>query len=440
MKPTWLTRLRPASFRGVPFHVGEADGEFGRRKVIHEFPGRDKPFTEDMGRKAQKFPITGYVIGDNYLRQRDILIAAAEKEGAGRLIHPYYGIKTVDCMSLTVSESLDDGGLARITFEFVESGSPLFPLNVVDKLLALANKIDAMVNQAALEFASVFSVLQAPAFIVESAVNAIEDLAKIIAGIGGIGFSDIPKSVENLLASSRDLVLSPLSLSSAVVDALNLKVEGLADKSVAADSVIDVAAGMKARPLPEATTANRRREQENLKALNTLVATQAVCVASRASIQAIQNQEDALVNGFDEPELVVNVVNADGSIEGRGDASEVQVLDAVAAPRAKVISSADAVRIRDKILSEVDVLLDEATDDHTFSVLADLRAQLVDAIPGGVSIPEAQSVTLLADTPALVLAYDRYEDLGRETDIVDRNNVSHPGQIAAGGELELLVS
>ncbi len=46
----WEEHLHQASFRGVPFAVLEADGLFGRRQAVHEYPYRETAWVEDMGR------------------------------------------------------------------------------------------------------------------------------------------------------------------------------------------------------------------------------------------------------------------------------------------------------------------------------------------------------------------------------------------------------
>ncbi|HHG0355951.1 TPA: DNA circularization N-terminal domain-containing protein, partial [Escherichia coli] len=47
---TWKDRLQGASFRGVPFKVEEESAGTGRRVETHEYPNRDKPYTEDLGK------------------------------------------------------------------------------------------------------------------------------------------------------------------------------------------------------------------------------------------------------------------------------------------------------------------------------------------------------------------------------------------------------
>jgi len=99
----WQDRYLDASFRGVPFFVDRANTSGGRKTVLHEFPERDLPFAEDLGRASRLFNVTGYIIGEDYFEQRDRLIAACfDKSGPGILIHPYYGSLTVNCQNLNI--------------------------------------------------------------------------------------------------------------------------------------------------------------------------------------------------------------------------------------------------------------------------------------------------------------------------------------------------
>lgn len=88
---TWRDDLRPASFRGVHFFVAADSSRFGRRVVVHTYPQRDKPYVEDLGRRSREYQFDAFVIGPNYMEDRDAFIAACEEPGAGELIHPKYG-------------------------------------------------------------------------------------------------------------------------------------------------------------------------------------------------------------------------------------------------------------------------------------------------------------------------------------------------------------
>ena len=75
---SWRDRYLTASFRGVEFKVQKHDATFGRRQVVYEYPQRDTPSTEDLGRRARELSLDAYVIGEDYHLQRDRLIAGGK--------------------------------------------------------------------------------------------------------------------------------------------------------------------------------------------------------------------------------------------------------------------------------------------------------------------------------------------------------------------------
>ena len=87
----WRDRYQPAAFRNAQFFV-ETDARVGGRRVaVHEYPKRNTPYAEDMGRKALRFLVQGYLIGPHYWEQKNRLIAELDKDGPGllRLPLPY---------------------------------------------------------------------------------------------------------------------------------------------------------------------------------------------------------------------------------------------------------------------------------------------------------------------------------------------------------------
>jgi prophage DNA circulation protein len=128
---SWRDQMGPATFRGVPFFVDTAERSGGRRTVKHEYPNRDEPFIEDMGRRAGSYPVEGYVLGADYLAARNALIAALETEGPGELVHPYYGTLRVICSTFRVREAAGEGGVARLSIEFEQTtATPIQPTAV----------------------------------------------------------------------------------------------------------------------------------------------------------------------------------------------------------------------------------------------------------------------------------------------------------------------
>lgn len=155
----WRQRLRPGAFKRVPFYV-EVQGRFsGRRIVEHEYPKRDTPWGEDMGRHAIRYQMTAYVIQSargrpggmlpDYDICRDNLCAALDQEGPGELQDPYrprldhLGQLLFHCERYVMTEMRERGGYAMFEMSFIEAGSPgnaLAGISTVDAAIAAANQ------------------------------------------------------------------------------------------------------------------------------------------------------------------------------------------------------------------------------------------------------------------------------------------------------------
>lgn len=134
----WRNLLfQQASFRGVMFHVDVGARASGRRMVAHEYPKRNDPYSEDMGRQARRFNFSGYLVyrprkSDetnpilyDYVSQRTKLYTALEADDVGVLIHPVFcpgsGMSVI-CDHYSMSESRERGGYTEFNMSFVEFG------------------------------------------------------------------------------------------------------------------------------------------------------------------------------------------------------------------------------------------------------------------------------------------------------------------------------
>jgi len=125
----WRNKYQEAAFRGVQFYVETDARQGGRRVALHEYPKRNTPYAEDMGRKAKRFLVQGYLIGPKYLEQKYRLVDALEKDGPGmlRLPLPYQmQDEKVMVMSYTVTEARERGGYCQVDMDFTEYGDPQF--------------------------------------------------------------------------------------------------------------------------------------------------------------------------------------------------------------------------------------------------------------------------------------------------------------------------
>lgn len=140
--------LLPASFRGVPFAVEADTLGVGRRLAVHQYPGKDTPWPEDMGKEARVFQFRGFIVEDDAVfgggpiqLQRLLLLAAFEKKGPGLLTHPSLGILNVVLRRGSVSQELDARRRSAVDAEFIESGKQSFPalLSTGSGVLSAAN-------------------------------------------------------------------------------------------------------------------------------------------------------------------------------------------------------------------------------------------------------------------------------------------------------------
>jgi prophage DNA circulation protein len=129
----WRIRLQPASYAGVIFHVEHQGRSSGRRVVVHEYPKRDKPYSEDMGRSVIRYQMTGYLIGPRYHITKKALINALENKAGAPLMDPYIAeYKTCICERYSVTETRERGGYCTFEMSFVELGAPGNNLQQVD--------------------------------------------------------------------------------------------------------------------------------------------------------------------------------------------------------------------------------------------------------------------------------------------------------------------
>jgi hypothetical protein len=136
----WRDELMPAHFDGCMFHVESGSREGGRRIVVHEFPKRDLPYSEDLGKSATTFTVRGYCIvyprdlsdyaNPLYMRDyripRNILQDRLDRGGGGTLQLPTYRPVRCVCQRYRMTEEQKFGGYVVFDMQFVELGAPPF--------------------------------------------------------------------------------------------------------------------------------------------------------------------------------------------------------------------------------------------------------------------------------------------------------------------------
>ncbi|MBI4800437.1 MAG: DNA circularization N-terminal domain-containing protein [Desulfarculus sp.] len=407
---TWRTRMQPASFRGAGFLVEGHDGEVGRRLAVHEYPQRDLPYAEDLGRKARVFKITGLVIGPDYMAARDALLAACEQPGPGTLVHPYHGTMEVVCQACTYREETRAGGRASFSFTFMEAGQRNYPAVELDFTAQAAEAGENVRAVAGEVFAQVYQTA-GPAWLAaaltgdfRTALQLVQAVARNMPSI--LDGSAVNRFLADLEATAASVEALVAGGALAVAEALAETVTGLATAggSAATDGLLDLAAfgapnasnthGLGLTAVP-ATTAHRRAQAANQDALAALTRRLAISGGVEAALAADYLSHEAATARRDSL-----LANLDQQMLAAGDAGQD---DAYQALRGLYVSTNQAFAAKAVGLAHVRHL----------------------ALPP-------------ATRPALVLAYDLYGDLGRTGQIVAMNNLPHPGLPPAGESLQVL--
>lgn len=387
--------LRPASFRGVPFQVESTDMGAGRRTQLHEYPQRDKPFVEDLGRAARDLMFNGFVVGSDYIDQANKLLGALEEPGSGTLIHPWLGTLKVSLKD-PARVSFDAGlGVARFSMSFVEAGDLEFPRPQTSTQANSRKAASKLELTSVASFASKFSIKGFQDFVAAAANGNLAGLLNIPALVSIGKLIGVSNGLAGTISTAIALISNPDTLGAKLLGAFGLS--GLATTGAAWSSIvrslsrIGQSSALKDSPAPAVYTPSRHQAWVNSCAINALVRQAMIAQAVGAS------------------SLVGTAVDS----AGKGSAS--------------VISHADMMDMRNELIAAIDQEMLTATDD-VYDALLEARSAVYQDMTGRAR-DNARLVTLqpIEVTPALVLAYEYYEDATRDTDIVARNGIRHPG-------------
>lgn len=448
---SWWDELQQASLNGVPFGVLGDEGRFGRRVAVHEYPMKDKPWVEDLGRATRRINLTGFLIenslaygGGDVLAQRDALVAAAETEGTATLVHPTLGrlSVTVPEDGLTVAERWDAGRYMEIRLSVIESGRRVFPSSGVAGNSLLASLASALGLSAAQDFVDtvmrdvnlglgvVHGVLSLGQSVVSAVVAVVADV-NVIAGqisrdatslfnLGSLLTGDYGRYVNANVTSA----FVPAKVNSGLpwtMPALTAAAaEGRQDVQIAADALTLAANDLDAstvtafpnavQGLMTATAGVIGNPGDAINRFQALASYQAPTVPGTGQVsQAAQIAADATAALVRRMALgVIGASAADYAPSSYNDAATV---------RTQVDVSIDA---------EVLVAGDDG-DDASYSALRALRQGVVASLATvGATLAPLRLVTLGNPWPALAAAQMLYQDASRSDQLIVQADPIHP--------------
>lgn len=374
---------------------------------MHEYPLRDLPYVEDLGRKARRFTVQGFVLGDDYMAARDALMAACEEAGPGTLVHPYLGVLEVTCQGCTVRESTKEGGQATFSLTFQEAGKRNYPAQTTDFTEQAADQAAETRTVAGDVFRKLYEAV-GPSWLAAVAAGEVKAAIAMVR--------TVVQAMPSPIADSEEVAefLEGLNKASEIVDAT------LASDPTGLEEVISQA----------------------LEGLSGVTGIDGALEITRFGYTT--GSESASAYGGDLESIAQTTANRVLQADNREVlAALVRRLAASSGVEAALgteyPSYEEAARARDSVLGRLDELVLEAGDsgdDRGYEALRRLYASTAKAFHAkGAVLPHLDTVTVGAGpTPTLLLAYDLYENLGRADEIAVRNRVRHPG-MPPGGEI-----
>ena len=444
---SWRDHLVPAAFRGVGFFVdGSSIGPGGRRVAEHEFPLRDQPATEDMGRAARHYTLRAYVIADpitgDYLSQAAALQSACDDASSvGLLDHPWLGAGiAVRCKGCVRNESAEAGGAAFFDLPFVEAGGTASPTATVDTASQVAAGAGSLLGALARGITLAAEIAAAPGILLAQAESLLGSAASAVLGAvggiygtvasvllpGGAAALSVAQAVATAeavanaltasLAAGTGFVTSPVT--GATGDPVSIAITDMF--ATAATAVLAVQAALP-DPLDSITgdliTAQRLAPDPSLGLAAIAAnfgATLPPPVGLRADLQAaLQADVIAVVTG----------------------AATLAVAQIYAAT--DFVSSQAAASARDQITARIGAQLlaaAAARNDLLYQAWLAFTGQVSqDLLQRVLQLPSLAAYRVSTSIPACVLAQSLYQDGSRGLELALLNDIPHPGFLPAQG-------
>ncbi|WP_205182649.1 DNA circularization protein [Burkholderia sp. LMG 13014] len=428
---SYFNQLRPASFRGVSFVSLGGSSSFGRRKQPHEYPQRDVPWVEDLGRGTRRIRMLGFVVGDNVIAQRDVMIAACESAGDGELIHPTLGRRTVSLMDFRSVEHWEHGRYFEFQFEFIEGGQRTYPAAETATLESVLNSVTGLDVSAAFDFArTVLKEVSYGAAVLGSIVNT---------AVGWYTFAT------GLVGDARNLFQLLFNLPGDFG-----RFFGSATVPTFSRNSSPVAQGASIQSLIESATAARANVSIASAALDSAARSFGASTIDQFTA-AVQGVTDAVLAASNDPSDSIRLLSAlstfspvadtTSSIIGsamktaEGACSDLfrrYAIGAVAQASAayQPSSSDEAAQVRDFVTGLIDAEMSIAGDsgaDQTYQALSALRSAVVgDLNRRGAALSAIKTFTFPDTVPSLALAMRIYRDPTRADELVSQADPVHP--------------
>lgn len=419
-------QLLPASFRGVAFQVKASSIKAGRRTVVHEYPQRDKPYVEDLGRATRQVTIDAFVVGTDYISQAQALLNAIEQEGSGTLIHPWLGEMQVTLSAVSELKFDTALGVATISFTATESGDLSFPKSGIDTLSGVLSSADTLTSSAISKFCDSIDTSVVSEYVHSALSGDLLDVLGVISNSDLAKAFDLEEGIADLISDGLSLISTdPKVFATTLAGSLGLSRwattatawtrvgkqignlvgnEKMSKGTKEWNEIKNETAGM---------SANVRAQKQNRAAIESL--TRQILIAQMVGVSAVIGTD-------------ADKASASTAIPALGGESEEESISSFVGSTDSPKSYDEMIEARDTTMNALDEEMFLEGEDEAYQALEDARTAVFECLTERADT-QSQMVTIVpADIfPALVLAYDYHDDANRDREIAVRNNVVREG-------------
>lgn len=433
--------LRPASFRGAAFFVATDKGEYGRRDVVHEYPNRDDPYVEDLGQKATRFSVSGYLAGDNWKAQKDALVAACTARGPAILQLPTESPTMVACLTLSVSRSKDECGFYGVQMEFVKSKNFSAPIavGVLETVIggifnaaipALTTFFDANVTTANVLSYVGANQLNRIATFASDIISAAESAPAVLADLSTDVVQTAISIYQNAEAyaepgTDKSVYLAQQPLAAAVIGKVATDT-GVTQIGTTGVTVTSGAAAVV--PMVAYAINSLGNSQSPDDAVNTLTALASWSV-DEVSLSDLQSQANVFSGGPTANQVSKSdKVDATNAAVFCGTVRSFALMKLAQAITAKTFRTrAEAIQARANVVELFDAQIAMFDEDEIVNVMLSARDAAVRSITERMAtIVPILTINAPMSKPSLYWAARLYDDAARAEELSDRNDVVNP--------------
>lgn len=421
---SWRDRVQPASFRGVVFQAETGSEPVGRQTQVHEYPQRDEPMVEDLGRATRPIKLIAWLAGPDAFERRDELLKALDEPGPGELVHPWMGPITVTATDCEMEHDRREGGVVRFDLVFVVGGELAYPSTHINTA-AMTSLAAADVEETAVSrFEEAMGAVDMARAQLRNVQGVMQDVIAQITNVPLL--QDVLDAVQDVQAVYEQIRSVPAEFARTLFNAVGTfqrTFEGFG--SLVSGSFISLPGiNSQARAIERIGQITQPADQES-------AAFGAAYVGLIQDVLLVSALSDVAQVPAAMPPVAVGGVP---TIEARSETEQTDTTNAwllsemLLAGNGRAVPVAEDVRATALAVSGAVWAISAGAAVAHFESLAAARIRagqhLAAVARAGVQVITVEPTDV---TPALVLAYRLYEDAGRAGELLARNRIAHPG-------------